>query len=198
MKRWMLNILAGLSLAVFLGTVVLWARAPFFLDEGIYTWRFHGVHTAVVVGVAIQSRAGLLSIMPYAGHGALRPGQRWSSETNWGRYWRSYPTSAPAWSFAVPAGPRAFQFKCHTYWSTWSNGTVSDYYTRGVWLGAPYWFAALLSAILPVWRFGGWKRRRRRYRLAHGLCINCGYDLRATPVRCPECGTEILSQSKNS
>ncbi len=56
-------------------------------------------------------------------------------------------------------------------------------------LRMPHWFVVLLAAILPAWRFGGFARRRRRYRLEHGLCVHCGYDLRGTPERCPECGT---------
>jgi len=51
----------------------------------------------------------------------------------------------------------------------------------------PAWFLAAIAFILPaVWVID---RRKRRRRVLGNHCEKCGYDLRATPDRCPECGT---------
>ena len=56
--------------------------------------------------------------------------------------------------------------------------------TLRIWL--PYWLPVLLFLPLPLWYFARALHHRRR--IAHNLCLMCGYDLRATPDRCPECG----------
>jgi hypothetical protein len=77
----------------------------------------------------------------------------------------------------------------------YSTGTQAiSFYTPGrlvmedtpllIW---PFWRLFLASIPLPlIWikvRRAQVESRRRR-----GLCRSCGYDLRATPDRCPECG----------
>jgi len=53
----------------------------------------------------------------------------------------------------------------------------------------PYWLLLLVTATLPaLWLRSALRRRRGARRLAAGQCTHCGYDLRSSPDRCPECG----------
>ena len=52
----------------------------------------------------------------------------------------------------------------------------------------PHWAIAIVTAILPALSIISLIRNRNRR--DKNLCPHCGYDLRATPGRCPECGRE--------
>src|SRR5262244_411227 len=56
------------------------------------------------------------------------------------------------------------------------------------------WLSYLPGALLLYWLV----RRFARRSSAAGLCPTCGYDLRATPERCPACGTVISTASTKS
>jgi hypothetical protein len=71
-------------------------------------------------------------------------------------------------------------------WWLWRNPYGNSMAT----LVIPTWSAVALTAFLPIGRvlrrLGRARARRRKQQ--RGQCEKCGYDLRATPVRCPECG----------
>jgi hypothetical protein len=56
----------------------------------------------------------------------------------------------------------------------------------------PIWAVGCPFAVLPaLWILQNAKRIRQRRK---GLCRACGYDLRASTDRCPECGTPIAQR----
>jgi hypothetical protein len=64
---------------------------------------------------------------------------------------------------------------------------ASDFYATHFWAGIS-WVSVLELALL----YNILIRRKltvKLERLLAGKCVVCGYDLRVTPDRCPECGT---------
>jgi hypothetical protein len=61
----------------------------------------------------------------------------------------------------------------------------------------PFWLLTTLTAILPLFQIPLLIRAlRKSIRRTHGLCLNCGYDLRASPTTCPECGQPTSSMHR--
>jgi hypothetical protein len=61
---------------------------------------------------------------------------------------------------------------------------------------APFW-SLLAVALLPtVMLLRRWNRQRLRRK--RGQCLECGYDLRASTDRCPECGNETADRGRKT
>ena len=57
----------------------------------------------------------------------------------------------------------------------------------------PYWLVAFCLTLPGLWRLRALYRMRSRIRA--GQCLRCGYDMRASGSRCPECGWDSLHVS---
>lgn len=57
----------------------------------------------------------------------------------------------------------------------------------------PYWLVLFVTALLPGRTLARLARDRYRRAFRPGVCRSCGYDLRGTPERCPECGTAMCA-----
>ena len=175
MRRRLLMVLSLLSLLLFVAVVTVWVRS-FWYQAG-YAWQEERGPDVIVTGDVATGQGNL--VVNYHRH-RLNPAGReigalmLAGEDGW--YSLSLAeTERPPWS-AVLWQPR------------WQRNSVPlTPFTRDqLYVVFPLWPVAVVALPWPVLWARGAVRRRRARRL--GLCPRCGYDLRATPGRCPECG----------
>lgn len=179
MRNWLCRIVLLLSSFLVLLVCTLWILSYGLLPKEANVARYH-------------ARDGSDWIMLSSSYGSLGISvSEWSKNRVAGPHWKDQPGGAafrnrfPAvrnlrvFGFGYYAGP---SFGTDMQGIVWMSGT-----SRG--FSIPYWFVALLCAIVPMrWLLIQLQRLRASRIAGQGTCITCGYDLRATPDRCPECG----------
>ena len=157
--RWVVNVVAGVSLALCMATGAVWVRSYWVREAVSYT-----------------SAGGYVWVADPMGELCLywRVMERPAEERGWSYEWMAVGDLRGA------LGP-----------SDWKVGPVEVWDWRPDWfVFVKCWALVLLFAVAPAAWVVMRRPMRRRQWLRMGWCGNCGYDLRATPGRCPECGRE--------
>jgi hypothetical protein len=199
LARILLNSLTLVSLLLFTATVVLWVRNHRVADVVEWSrWRLDG-ETERQTGVSLASAAGGMAVSAFGSR--LRVGdpaerariaRELAGHRSWA--WKTWPRPLYPVGSDNPSGLNRLGFYG---WSRSQSGPWG--WRRDVVIAVPNWAMLVTSAGLPAfWCYRRGRAMRLRRRRA-GMCPSCGYDLRATPERCPECGrTDEISEAHST
>jgi hypothetical protein len=189
--RRLLNLLTALSLVVCVATCALWVRSYRAGDVVGLRRSDRGHHT--LIDCSAQSSRGQVAFRWYRNTMTdLSTFDYFQARRAWDGAYRA--VHGKFWSIqSIGGGDRLRESRAFGF--AWLRYRVNrpDYDDEAQAFVLPLWFPAMLTAIAParwsantVRRFVAGRRDRRR-----GHCRRCGYDLRSTPARCPECGTAV-------
>lgn len=187
MRRWTFTALAAISSLLLLCSVVLFLAGLSRIDS----WR---ESRAEADGVTLHS------MEVTSGGGGLRIEHtlnKWNPayRARVGARQSSFATYRVAQDYEPANWRRAFHYN-HTGprgFQTAGSAVVSSESWE---LDLPYWLLIVITLPLPAIWLIAWRRRARI-----GIprrCRKCGYDLRATPDRCPECGADATPSGVES
>jgi predicted RNA-binding Zn-ribbon protein involved in translation (DUF1610 family) len=86
-------------------------------------------------------------------------------------------------------------FQAEWQWNQEKIASSVDLSLTQIGVVVPYWTLLLAAGSAAAWRVHRLRRRLAREHSGAVPCVSCGYDLRATPARCPECGTKTPQPS---
>ena len=183
MKRRIFNLLFALSVLLCVATVALWVRSYWVADTLVYTRR-----SGAPASVTLWSSSGYVTLRSWQppDRSAFRVQQR-----GWVYGHGPAAKNEPSRFLGSPDSRRFLGAVYFDFTWTRQNSPFNGVRERAVLV--PCWMQTVVYGALGLVRLLSINRRRRAARAAAGLCMACGYDLRATPGRCPECGALPIS-----
>ena len=177
MTRRLLNLLTVLSLLLCVAVAARWVRSCMLSDFISHTSSTGRDRFVDVTQWILETGRGTVTVT------RCRAVFLAEDEAEWGDVWEwnAGEPFNPTFRWAgIPTVANRFGFQWNTGRDRGADGSATGRHTAGCALWVP---AALFAALPMAWTF---RQLRRR---PVGLCPTCGYDLRATPDHCPECGT---------
>jgi hypothetical protein len=177
LARHLFTLCSALSLVLCIAVCVLWVRSYHMTEQ--VNWRNAGGWRAV------RSASGNLEVALL-----LADWTDYPNEFRKPRYERD--VARPPFNYLMVMGGNWDDVNSDWEWRGfgWHQKRNTRRGTLHATAFVPFWSIAAVTALPPLgWVTLRFRSRARRRRLkAQGLCPSCGYDLRATPERCPECG----------
>jgi hypothetical protein len=194
MIRRLFTILSVLSLLLCVATCVLWVRSYRAFDTATYCSAAKDAHQWSFCGGNYCGRFEVFSVDArlHPGHEMAYEKDPSTNELGWARQpgWRWASYDSRPYPSIKDAAEMLWSWRCST--GEWSPIRTDPNVRRYAFTSVvfPLWAPTVAFAAGPLIRavpkLRHRRRRRRHQRL--GLCPACGYDLRASPDRCPECG----------
>jgi hypothetical protein len=174
LRRWAFNVFALASMAIGVVLVVTWTgvMAPWVQRPEI-SWRDGAMWLSASDGSLDWGMHTELKDNPAPDHGGLSILAMRNERVNWNWF-----------------GFRAFVAEMDGYSRNWHS--VYE-------VTVPIWALLVITLMMPLaWTRRRLTQRRLSRRIERGLCAKCGYDLRASEKRCPECGLEFSRRFNTS